>query len=271
MGLGKVLGSATGGFLSNVAGALYGNYASAKAATKAFDRDVWMMSNRYQLQVDDMKKAGLNPMLAAGASPPSPNAPMAQQRGVDDIGGSTQRISSAVQARAAAVNMLADAELKRAQAMTERNRPENVEADTSLKRSQAGLADTHAEVNRNMVANIVADTRLKGASAAQHEAQTAVAYATLPKIVAEIAKMSSETDVYRLEAVLKGLDASKAQALQPYLIQLGIAESYLKQLSLPEAEAMAKKWRSAVGNSALPWLRELAKLMPGFGVVLGGK
>lgn len=63
-GLSSFLGSATGSLGIGIGEKLFDNYASAKAATKAFDRQKWLAGHQYQLAVEDMKAAGLNPMLA---------------------------------------------------------------------------------------------------------------------------------------------------------------------------------------------------------------
>lgn len=62
----------------NMAGGIGGAIASARQAKKQRDFQKWMMKNRYQLQMEDMRKAGLNPILASGAQPPSPAGASAQ-------------------------------------------------------------------------------------------------------------------------------------------------------------------------------------------------
>lgn len=122
---------------------LYDNYASAKAATKAFDREKWMMENRYQLQVSDLKKAGLNPALAYGQQAPMPAVPVAQTS-KGGFGQSVAALASArqssemvkqIQAQTNAAN--AEAEYKLALAETERNRPSAVVADTQKSTASA--------------------------------------------------------------------------------------------------------------------------------------
>lgn len=46
------------------------NAASAKAADRQMDFQREMYSSRYQMQMEDMKKAGLNPILSYGQAPP---------------------------------------------------------------------------------------------------------------------------------------------------------------------------------------------------------
>jgi hypothetical protein len=62
--LGSALGAVTGGVSSIIGGAL-SNSAARHAATVANQRNVYNYQHRYQWAMDDMQKAGLNPMLAA--------------------------------------------------------------------------------------------------------------------------------------------------------------------------------------------------------------
>lgn len=62
--LGSALGAVTGGISSIIGGAL-GNSASRHSATVANQRNVYNYQHRYQWAMEDMQKAGLNPMLAA--------------------------------------------------------------------------------------------------------------------------------------------------------------------------------------------------------------
>lgn len=58
------LGAAIGGVSSIISGAL-NNSAARHAATVANQRNIFNYQHRYQWSMDDMQKAGLNPMLAA--------------------------------------------------------------------------------------------------------------------------------------------------------------------------------------------------------------
>lgn len=63
--IGAALIGAGSAFQGGVAGAIAGDIAS----DKAWNRQKAMMQRKYQWQMADMRKAGLNPILAAGASP----------------------------------------------------------------------------------------------------------------------------------------------------------------------------------------------------------
>lgn len=62
--LGSAVGAFTGGISSIIGGAL-SNSAARHAATVANQRNIYNYQHRYQWAMDDMQKAGLNPMLAA--------------------------------------------------------------------------------------------------------------------------------------------------------------------------------------------------------------
>lgn len=62
--LGAALGPVAGGIASIIGGAL-SNSADRHAATVANQRNVYNYQHRYQWSMEDMQKAGLNPMLAA--------------------------------------------------------------------------------------------------------------------------------------------------------------------------------------------------------------
>lgn len=62
--LGSAAGAVAGGIASIIGGAL-GNSASRHASTVANERNVYNYQHRYQWSMQDMQKAGLNPILAA--------------------------------------------------------------------------------------------------------------------------------------------------------------------------------------------------------------
>ena len=62
--LGSAAGAVAGGVASIIGGAL-SNSAARHAATVANQRNIYNYQHRYQWAMDDMQKAGLNPMLAA--------------------------------------------------------------------------------------------------------------------------------------------------------------------------------------------------------------
>lgn len=66
---------AIGGMGMEAASAWYSNRKAEQRQHEAFDQSKWMMQNRYQMQVNDLKAAGLNPMLAVSQGAPMPSVP----------------------------------------------------------------------------------------------------------------------------------------------------------------------------------------------------
>lgn len=62
--LGAAAGAVAGG-VSSIIGGMLSNSAARHAATVANQRNIYNYQHRYQWAMDDMQKAGLNPMLAA--------------------------------------------------------------------------------------------------------------------------------------------------------------------------------------------------------------
>lgn len=101
MGLGSIVG-AIGGALANPmvagaalsgAGTMYQNYENKKAAQRQMDFQSNMSNTAYQRGMTDMRKAGLNPLLAAklgGASTPGGAMPVMQNIGSAMIDGGTR-------------------------------------------------------------------------------------------------------------------------------------------------------------------------------------
>lgn len=138
--LGSAAGAFTGGIASIIGGAL-SNSAARHAATVANQRNVYNYQHRYQWAMEDMQKAGLNPMLAA----------------TQGIGGSVNGAS------ALSANY---------------NLGEGVTAGMSATAagSSAKAANRQAQVAEKMsdeqIKNLAAQTILAGASAKKYDAET---------------------------------------------------------------------------------------------------
>lgn len=89
MGLATVIGAGI-----NAGGSLFSNSASAKQASKQMNFQRWMSNTAYKRAVRDMKRAGLNPVLAAGQPASTPTGAMGN---VQNLGESLGRgVQSAV-------------------------------------------------------------------------------------------------------------------------------------------------------------------------------
>ncbi len=184
------------GWLAAAASAIGGkvlDYGFDRASAQQAHQDTKeILQNRYQWQVQDMIKAGLNPMLSAGASPPGGAGPVVSR---------SMPFISSLQATSAIKVNNAQAELLKAQAETERNKPANV------------LASTEREV----------------ASAAQIRQETENLRATLGKIEAEIAGINAEIRK-------KGAETETLDRLRELDARLKALEAQERALRMPEAE-----------------------------------
>lgn len=140
---GAILGGLAAGLASGAAGAVGDRWLQSSGN----DYNVHNYKHRYQWQVEDMRQAGLNPILAASASPGSvPSAPSGGS-------GLASGVSQFGNALGNAVKQYVGNEVELSRAQTT-----NVKADTRAKEAQ--------------VANIEAQTRLSLAQAAKTSAMT---------------------------------------------------------------------------------------------------
>lgn len=105
-GWGGAIAAAAGNFQS-LAENLYGAGQARKAASRAFKRQIWLLSNRNQLMVEDLKKAGINPLYAYGGGGAGGGFPSVNQATVPGVhGGSVRDVVEASQNAMARVQEL---------------------------------------------------------------------------------------------------------------------------------------------------------------------
>ena len=132
----SIIGSALG-FLGNSST----NKANKNAADDANAFTTYMMSNRHQMEVADLRAAGLNPILSAGGTPSMGSAAKAD---VESSGEAMSRASSTA-----------------LQAALLKSQIENIRSDTQLKRDQSSKALNEISAIRTNIAGMAADNVLK--------------------------------------------------------------------------------------------------------------
>lgn len=221
MGLLKDIKDGVTGFLKDPIGGLltgfgekaFDNYSAAEAATDAFDRQLYMASNAYQLKRKDLEAAGYNPMLAV-------SGPGAQFPGVavarTDFGGGS------------------GGQLKQAQA-------ENVQADSSNKEEMR--AQILATID-----NVVADTVVKRGTATKVAQETK----NLEAILEQIAQYTDESITrqagMQIANAIQHLEWTYREDLLRAMNRLRSSEAYLSEMSQAEANQAAEMWNSAMGE-----------------------
>nr|QJB19858.1 MAG: DNA pilot protein [Microvirus sp.] len=220
-------------------GSLFGGSSANKArADEARRQRRWeerMSNTAHQREVADYQKAGLNPALAynrGGASTPSASVPNIE----DTISPALSGANSAMAQAAMMQKSMADADLTQAQAAQLR-----LESAARLAQLKAVTAGATAKAQ-----NLRYDASRKGATYFETvEADRARGRMALvgEKQQAQQAAFQST----QLPLLLRGMEQNLA---------LGTAKQTLLNLSMPEAQAMADKWRSWAGKNISPWLND---------------
>lgn len=214
------------GGVASLIGGSSANSANAREArlNRQFQED--MSNTAIQRRVEDLKKAGLNPMLAYSDSASSP--PGAQARMEDAV---TPAVSSAMEAY-----------MKRAQRTQIELQNAKIAADTRLAEAQIG--------------NVDADTTMKNYSAGQIMSSTRnldLQYDSLAQQMESVAK----------DIVAKDISITQSREMNGLLLEYQRLMNESQRLGIPAARASAEFW-DKLPEAA--WVQELRKLMPSINI-----
>nr|WAE43544.1 MAG: DNA pilot protein [Microviridae sp.] len=229
---------AGGSVVSSIAGGLFGlmggqqaNAANAQQAQIQRDWEQNMFQTRYQNTVNDLRAAGLNPMLAfEGSGPSTPSgATSPAMQNVMSAG-----VSNAAEA-GQATSALATAALTR----------EGIQKENEVKSAQARLLDAQTKTEDNKPENIFADTAFKYAQSGASRGS-----ATLSN--SQSNWIDTQRDNYKHTLDLIDSETKRNASSAANLNTLTTNEA----LMTPERQAYADKYKSTIGHYIAPWLGE---------------
>lgn len=227
-----------GGALLNTAGSFLNQRFAKERQHDAQGFEEQMFRNRYQMQTQDLMKAGLNPMLAYTQG--APGAPGSSAAGYAESNIGTNAAGTFNQSRLASAqeaNIVEDTKKKREEVQLTAAHKTNVEADTLGK----------LQVPAVMASTVVHNT----STAAQADAATKKIQAEIPQVESQIAHLKSQIQKNKSDVQLNN---SLVQANE-YLNALRKAETFLLDARLRntqlEGDIMYPKAKAAGYNSAV--------------------
>lgn len=152
---------------SSILGGLFGGSSNKKAAQAQMEWQERMRATQYQTAVEDMKKAGLNPMLAYS------------QGGAGNLSGASYSVDPTIGTQA--VSSALQAKLNEATIKNMREQNSNIQADTKVKQAQ----EAAVKVN-SYLSSLSIPAALNSAKVEQSDFGTIMAYINAGKPIASI-------------------------------------------------------------------------------------
>lgn len=219
-----------------------------------------MRASTYQTTVQDMKAAGLNPMLAySHGGTPTPGAPAATGGIAASSSGTRLQPAEAQAAWSAAQLNAAAAEAKTAEASKTRAEEQEITARTKTYPVTIDNIQQQIKESQARAENLVQQTHTGAATAENVQQQTENLRATLPQIRATVNMLQTLATKNKADAILAGAQTTVSDAQYDEIQQrvranlpaiqaaLQKLETQHRNLELPQAGMRAAVYDSPIG------------------------
>lgn len=249
------IGSSLVGGALGIFGAGRANKESAASAQQSIDFQRESMQNRYQWMYDDLKKAGINPMLAYAKQSTGASGAQYQAQNVGEAG--VRGASSAAQTSF--------------MAREQKNRDQIADSQIALNSARAMKEQADAKVKMSQVSSDLygKQAALHTQSAKESESRIGLLQNQKWKVSSEIAHLQKQIDLteQKVDESRSSAERNRASA-QLQKQQMGLSEaiqrqteidSHLKALQVPGAETKARHDKSAFGRYLQEWIGHPAR------------